>query len=75
MIVLPILFETETTETNNIIGKNNKVEDYEVRDVVFLHINYIEPIMIDNKEVSIINTNGECMYCPLSINELKNYFK
>lgn len=57
-IKLDIYHHTDSTSTLKDIGVDYKIEDCEIRPVIFYHINAISPFFDGGKEYCSVHSNG-----------------
>jgi hypothetical protein len=74
-ISLPILHHSDNTATFKEMGIDYSLDECELRNMVFYHINAISPYFDNEKEYTNIHTNGSEYICPLTIKEVKNIIK
>ena len=65
-ITLPIFFINENDATLQDLGIKTNIEDSDVREITFYHINYIATYIEDGKSYGLIGTNDENMISPWS---------
>lgn len=70
-IELPILHHNDSTSLLKDIGVEYSLEQCEVRDMIFYHINAISPYYDNDKEYTNIHTNGSEYICPLKIEQVR----
>lgn len=69
-ILLPTLFHNDETRNNKLIGKENKLDDFDVLEILYVNINCISPHTEEDKNYSCIHANNDEFIVPLSIKEL-----
>lgn len=69
-VKLPILFETEETQTLKDVGIEPSLEDNEINIITFYNINAISKYMEDDDYTNIYS-NGMCFICNLRLDEVE----
>lgn len=75
MVIIPIYYNTEDTIRLSDLDIDYNIEDCDIRDVIFLHINAIGRYIEDDIEGTTIYANGCEFISPLKINEVKELYE
>lgn len=69
-ILIPTLFHNDATRANKLVDKENKLDDFDVKEILYVNINCVSPHLEEDKEYACIHANDDEFIVPLTVKEV-----